>query len=137
MVIGEFRKLIKELLKSKKLKEWFRAYFNHGLINYIKGNPRLLPCEMGTNGFFVDPFGDVLVCNGMDKKEPLGNLKTQAWDEIWNGRRADEVRAMVKRCPKTCWMIGSAAPAILHHPLKPVLWVLGNKFKAVFDRRAR
>ncbi|MBF0571950.1 MAG: radical SAM protein [Candidatus Omnitrophica bacterium] len=127
VLIGEFRKLVKQLLKSKKPKEWFRAYFNYGLINYINGNLRLLPCEMGTNGFFVDPVGDVLVCNGMDKKEPLGNLNNQTWDEIWNGRRADEVRAMVRSCPKNCWMIGSVAPAIHAHPLKPIFWVLKNK----------
>jgi MoaA/NifB/PqqE/SkfB family radical SAM enzyme len=133
-VINEFRNLIKELLKSKKPKEWFRAYFNQGLINYIKENPRFLPCGMGTNGFFVDPAGDVLVCNGMDKKEPLGNLKTQSWDEIWNSKRAEEVRAMVKNCPKNCWMIGSAAPAMLSHPLKPILWVLRNKLRILFGK---
>lgn len=134
MVIGEFQKLIKQLLLSKKPKEWLRAYFNYGLINYIKGKERFLPCEMGKNGFFVDPYGDVLVCNGMDKKEPLGNIRQQSWDEIWNGRRADEVRRMVKTCKKNCWMIGSAAPAIIHHPLKPILWVLKNKIGLLLGR---
>ena len=128
-VIMDIRKLIVELLRSKKPKEWFRAYFNQGLINYIRGNPRLLPCEMGRNGFFLDPFGDILVCNGMDKKEALGNLNTQTWDEIWSSKRADEARAMVTHCPKNCWMIGSAAPAMYSHPLRPVLWVLRNKAK--------
>jgi MoaA/NifB/PqqE/SkfB family radical SAM enzyme len=128
-VIGEFKELIVDLLKSKKVKEWFRSYFNYGLINYIRGNRRFLPCEMGNNGFFVDPLGDILVCNGMDKKESLGNLKTKTWDEIWNSKRADEVRAMVKHCSKNCWMIGSAAPAMYSHPLRPVLWVLQNKAK--------
>lgn len=128
-VISEFEALIKELLKSNKVKEWFRAYFNYGLINYIKGNKRLLPCEMGSNGFFVDPFGDVLVCNGMDQKEPLGNLKIQSWQEIWDSKRAQEVRAMVKACKKNCWMIGSVAPAIHQHPIRPILWVLKNKIR--------
>ncbi len=91
-VIAEFEKLIKLLLKSKKIKEWFRAYFNAGLINYIKGNKRPLPCEMGTNGFFVDPWGDVLACNGMDKKHCMGNLNDKSWDEIWNSQRTQEVR---------------------------------------------
>lgn len=127
IVTGELKKLIRELLKSKKPKEWLRAYFNYGLINYIEGKPRLLPCEMGDKGFFMDPFGDVLVCNGMDQKEPLGNLKTQSWDDIWHSKRADEVRSMVKTCQKNCWMIGSAAPAIIHHPVKPLLWVVKNK----------
>ena len=128
-VCDEFRKLIKLLLQSKRPKDWFRAYFNYGLINYIKGNKRLLPCEMGKDGFFLDPYGDVLACNGMDKKESMGNLREQSWDEIWNSERAEAVRRIVKNCEKNCWMIGSASPAIWHHPIKPILWVLRNKLK--------
>jgi len=126
-VFAAFRALIAELLKSKKPKEWMRAYFNYGLINYIKGNKRLLPCEMGKDGFFVDPYGDVLACNGMNEKMPMGNLKTQSWDEIWNSEQAKKVRQAVKSCKKNCWMIGSVAPAIVHHPIKPVMWVLKKK----------
>ena len=133
-VIAEFEKLIAQLLKSTKVKSWFRAYFNYGLINYIQGNPRLLPCEMGQDGFFVDPWGDVLPCNGMDEKQPMGNLKEQTWDEIWNSDKAQKVRDAVKTCPKNCWMIGSAAPAIWHHPLKPMLWVLKNKVRMMMGR---
>jgi len=128
-VIAEFQKLINLLLRSKRPKDWFRAYFNYGLINYINGNKRFLPCEMGQDGFFLDPWGDILPCNGMDKQQSMGNLKKQSWNEIWNSRQAEEVRQIVKNCPKNCWMIGSAAPAIWHHPLKPILWVLKNKLK--------
>lgn len=128
-LIVEFERLIRLLLESNRIKGWFRAYFNYGLINYIRGNQRLLPCEMGEDGFFLDPWGDVLPCNGMDKKHSMGNLKEKTWDEIWNSERADEVRRMVKDCPKNCWMIGSVAPAIWHHPLKPAVWVLRNKVK--------
>jgi Fe-coproporphyrin III synthase len=131
MVAGEFRRLIARLLRSNKPKQWFRAYFNHGLINYIYGRPRFLPCEMGQDGFFLDPYGDVLACNGMERKMPMGNLKTQSWDEIWNGVKAHDVRNAVKNCKRNCWMIGSAAPAIWHHPVKPALWVLGNKIQAM------
>jgi len=133
-IIIELNKLIVALLRSKKAKEWFRAFFNYGLINFVRGKPRFLPCEMGRNGFFLDPVGDILVCNGMDKKEPLGNLKKQTWDEIWNSKRADEVRAIVKHCTKKCWMIGSAAPAMYSHPLIPVLWVVRNKAKVFLGK---
>jgi hypothetical protein len=126
-VCKEFEKLIELLLKSPRPKDWFRAYFNWGLINYIKGNKRFLPCEMGRDGFFLDPSGDILACNGMDEKLPMGNLVAETWDEIWTSSRAKEVRRRVKWCPKNCWMIGSAAPAIWHHPVKPVLWVLKRK----------
>ena len=126
-VCAEFSKLIKLLLQSKRPKDWFRAYFNYGLINYIYGNKRLLPCEMGQDGFFLDPWGDILACNGMDEKQSMGNLKDKSWDEIWNSERAKEIKGMVKSCTKSCWIIGSAAPAIWHHPVKPILWVLKNK----------
>lgn len=133
-VIGDLRKLITLLLGSKKIKEWFRAYFNYGLINFIEGNQRLLPCEMGQSGFFVDPYGDVLACNGMDEKISMGSLKEKTWDEIWHSRQAQVTRNAVRDCKKNCWMIGSAAPAMLHHPIKPILWVLKNKLKNVIAR---
>jgi MoaA/NifB/PqqE/SkfB family radical SAM enzyme len=126
---AELYRLINLLLKSKRPKEWFRAYFNYGLINYINGNRRLLPCSMARDGFFVDPWGDVLSCNGMDKKYVIGNLKEKTWDEIWNNKSVENARQKVKDCTRNCWMIGSAAPAIWRHPLRPVIWVLKNKLK--------
>lgn len=67
-VCGNFSKLIEWQLKEKHPKSWFRAYFNWGLINYVKGQPRLLPCEAGLVNFFVDPYGDVYPCNGLESK---------------------------------------------------------------------
>jgi MoaA/NifB/PqqE/SkfB family radical SAM enzyme len=134
LVCSQFEKLIKELLASKRPKDWFRAYFNGGLINYVRGNKRLLACDMGSNAFFMDPSGDILACNGMDRKQPMGNLKSQSWDEIWNSHRALEVRAMVKNCPKNCWMIGSVAPAMWQNLKVAAVWVVKNKLKLLFGR---
>ncbi len=131
-VAKAFEKLINKLLTSKSPKKWFRAYFNHGLINYIYGNRRLLPCDMGTNGFFVDPFGHVMPCNGSEERMSMGNLHEQSWEEIWNSERAAEVRNMVKNCSKNCWMIGSAAPAMKQRIWVPVLWVAKHKLKGKY-----
>ncbi len=128
-VANEFKKLIKLFLNSRRVKNWFRAYYNFGLINYLYGNKRLLPCEMGEDGFFLDPHGDILACNGMNTKYSMGNLKEKDWEQIWHGERASEVRKLAKNCGKNCWMIGSVAPAIWHHPLKPVKWLLKNKIR--------
>lgn len=62
---------------------------------------------MGHDSFFLDPTGEILLCNVME--ESMGNLKEKTFDEIWNGKRAEEVRVMVKNCKKNCWMIGSVA----------------------------
>ena len=127
-VAKSFEDLINRLLKSNSPKKWFRAYFNHGLINYIYGNPRYLPCNMGENGFFVDPFGHILPCNGSTERMTMGDLNKQSWDEIWNSKRANEVREMVKKCPKNCWMIGSVAPDLKDNFKIPFKWVLYHKF---------
>ncbi|GBE16752.1 pyrroloquinoline quinone biosynthesis protein PqqE [bacterium BMS3Abin15] len=134
MVCNEFSKLIKELLKSRSLKKWYRAYFNFGLMNYIYGGKRFLPCEMGTESCFIDPSGDVLACNGMDEKVPMGNIRENSFEEIWNSAEADNVRNIVKSCQKQCWMVGSAAPVMKKYLLKPTFWVLKNKIRVMLNK---
>ena len=135
MVAAQFEKLINELLKSSSPKKWFRAYFNHGLINYIYGQPRLLPCDMSFDTFFIDPYGDVMPCNGTAQKDVMGNLNTESWEELWNSPRADEVRSRVRKCGRQCWMIGSVSPAMHKYIWKPAAWVAFHKAKALFSRK--
>ena len=130
MVAKEFETLVNELLASKSPKKWFRAYFNHGLINYLYGQKRPLPCNMAFDTFFIDPYGDVMPCNGTKDKEVMGNLNEMPdWESLWNTPRADEVRAKVRCCSRQCWMIGSAAPAMQKYVWVPALWVLRHKLK--------
>ncbi|RHB40467.1 radical SAM protein [Enterocloster aldenensis] len=133
MVAKNFEKLINELLRSNSPKKWMRAYFNHGLINYIYGQKRYLPCDMSFDTFFIDPYGDVMPCNGTKDKEIMGNLNEQSWEELWNSQKADAVRKKVRCCNRNCWMIGSVSPAMRKYIWKPIFWVLGHKFKALFS----
>lgn len=130
-----FEELINALLHSGSPKKWFRAYFNHGLIQYIYGGKRLLPCHMGFDTFFIDPYGDVMPCNGTAQKCTMGNLNEQNWDEIWNGPQATEVRRKVCNCGRNCWMIGSASPAMHRHLWRPALWVAWHKCKSLFVKK--
>jgi MoaA/NifB/PqqE/SkfB family radical SAM enzyme len=127
MVARHFEDLINELLKSNSPKKWFRAYFNHGLVNYIYSRKRLLPCNMAFDTFFVDPYSDVMPCNGTEKKEIMGNLNTQLWDELWNSDQAESVRRNVRTCERNCWMIGSVSPAMRKYIWIPALWVVRHK----------
>ncbi len=126
-VAENFETLINELLKSKSPKKWFRAYFNHGLVNYIYGQPRLLPCDMSKDAFFIDPFCDVMPCNGTHEKMVMGNLRQQSWDELWTSEQAESVRAQICRCDRNCWMIGSASPAIHKYIWIPAWWIVKHK----------
>ena len=128
MVAQNLERLVNELLRSNSPKKWFRAYFNHGLINYIYGQKRLLPCDMSFDTFFIDPYGDVMPCNGTREKLVMGNLNSQSWDELWNSEQAECIRREVRNCSRNCWMIGSVSPAMHKYIWIPAWWVLKHKF---------
>ena len=136
MVAKSFEDLINELLKSNSPKKWFRAYFNHGLINYIYGQKRLLPCDMAFDTFFIDPYGDVMPCNGTKNKEVMGNLnEVDNWEELWTSDQAEKVRNIVRHCDRDCWMIGSVSPAMHKYIWKPMLWVIKHKFLNFYKKK--
>lgn len=134
-VIGDFYDLIDALLRTKNPKNWFRAFFNLGLINYIKGNKRFLPCEAGTENFFIEPDGEVYPCNGLEEKywkESMGNIRdVNTFEDLWFSDQAHRVRELVRDCPKNCWMIGTAGPVMKKYIRHPLQWVLKNKLKSM------
>ncbi|MGD9612441.1 MAG: radical SAM/SPASM domain-containing protein [Kiritimatiellia bacterium] len=131
--------LIVELLRSRRPKNWFRAYLNLGLMKKILGQPRLIPCTAGRDFAFVDPWGRVYACNVRPDLE-IGDLATQTWKEIVRGPRAAEARTRVARCTHNCWMVGSAKTA-MRNPyfaklprLRPLAWVIANKLRVARGR---
>ena len=56
--------------------------------------------------------------------------------EIWEGEQAEQVRQMVRRCPKNCWMVGTASP-VMHKYIKyPLKWALKNKLRSLQGKTA-
>jgi radical SAM protein with 4Fe4S-binding SPASM domain len=139
-VCRNFEKLINMQLKEKHPKSWFRAFFNMGLINYVEGNRRMLPCEAGSINFFVEPYGDVYPCNGLEDKywkESMGNIReTTDFEELWNSEQAQHVRDKVHSCPKNCWMMGTAAPVTKKYLVHPFKWVMKNKWRSMTGKPA-
>lgn len=137
-VIANFKLLIKELLKEKSPKSWYRAFFNLGLINYIKGGKRMLPCQAGEANFFIEPYGEVYPCNGLEDKiwkESMGNIYDyEKFEDLWFSTQAQRVRDLVKVCPKNCWMVGTAAPMMKKYIQHPTSWVVKNKIKSVLGK---
>jgi Fe-coproporphyrin III synthase len=138
-VCADFEELINRLLAERHPKAWFRALFNLGLINYIRGGKRLLPCEAGTENFFIDPFGEILPCNGMEPSvwyESMGNLHdVDDFGDIWNSTQSQAVRAKVRTCPKNCWMVGSASPVMKKYVRYILPWVVKNRLTVAMGGR--
>jgi MoaA/NifB/PqqE/SkfB family radical SAM enzyme len=116
---------------KKRVKDWFRAYLNLGLLHHIQGKQRPISCGAGTDTFFLDPYGKILACNG--SKEPLvmGDLTTAPFEEIWHSEQAENIRKEVAACKQACWMTGTAVPAMRRRPWEPIKWVVGNKLRVI------
>ena len=114
---------------KKRIKDWFRAYLNLGLLRHVQGKTRPIPCGAGTDTFFLDPWGNVLACNGSTEPLIMGDLKTRSFEEIWNSGQAAKIREQVTNCSQNCWMTGTAVPAMRRNPLQPLKWVLKNKMR--------
>jgi MoaA/NifB/PqqE/SkfB family radical SAM enzyme len=132
--------LITKMLESGRVKNWFRAYLNLGLIEKILGHPRLIPCVAGTEFAFIDPWSDVWACN-VRSDLPLGNLAKQSWESILASDTARQSIGKVAACQQNCWMVTTARTAMRSTLIPqapkagPLLWVLKNKIKASFGAK--
>jgi MoaA/NifB/PqqE/SkfB family radical SAM enzyme len=135
LVRSVMHEFMKRLLSSKRgpvrmrVKDWFRAYINMGILRYMEGKVRTIPCSAATDFFFVDPWGKILACNGSGEPWVMGDLNHQSFDEIWSSDQAEKVRRMVASCDRNCWMTGSAVPAMRNKIWLPIAWVIRNKLR--------
>jgi Fe-coproporphyrin III synthase len=126
--------VITEQLKSHKIKTWFRAYLDLGLMAKVLGNKRLLACKSGYECMFIDPWGEVYACN-VRPDLYMGSLENQSWSEILSSQRALDVLRKVNSCEQNCWMVGTAKTAMRNSRftnlprLKPLIWVVNNKLR--------
>ncbi len=140
-ITDTIRELVKQLLCSKRrdfkmrVKDWFRAYLNMGLMRFIEGKPRPLPCGAGTDSFFVDPWGRILACNGSAEPWVMGNLTTHDFNEIWLSEQATRIRETVRECERNCWMTGTSVPAMRKQFWRPLYWVMKNKIRLYLGKQ--
>ncbi|MGQ9846692.1 MAG: radical SAM/SPASM domain-containing protein [Bacteroidales bacterium] len=140
IVEEKMKQFVKILLSSKRkdlrlrIKDWFRAYINAGLLRYMKGKERAIPCYAGTESFFVDPWGRILACNGSEEPWFMGDLRAQEFEEIWFSEQANRVRNLVQNCQRNCWMTGSSVPAMRKNISEPLMWVLANKIRLMLKK---
>ena len=131
--------LIAEMLKSRSIKNWFRAYLNLGLVQKVLGRDRLIPCTAASDFVFVDPWGDVYACN-VRPDLLMGNIRSRQWEELWNGDLAQKIRGRVASCSQNCWMVTTARTAMRNPTIpslpkmSPLIWVFRNKLRLALGR---
>jgi MoaA/NifB/PqqE/SkfB family radical SAM enzyme len=121
---AEIRAIMKEELRSRRPADWARAYYMRGLIDYVRGRPRRLPCGAGTDHFYLDPYGNVYPCNISDRL--MGNIRDGSFEEL-RRRSWPTVEQAVRECEEQCWMVCTVAPPMRRRPVGPISWIAGAK----------
>jgi len=122
--VGEIAEIMRQWLRSRNWRDWGKAYYMRGLIDYVRGKPRRLPCGAGVDHFYLDPFGDVYPCNIGGVR--MGNIRDGSFEQLQRAS-ASEVVPAVANCEEQCWMVCTVSPPMKRRLLKPGAWVLGAK----------
>ncbi len=104
-----FNSLIKDQYGSLKPKDWLRAWFNQGLLDFLLTNKRKLKCGAGTDFFYLDAYGRVYACHL--KPWLMGDLNKNSFEQIYASAQAKKRRRMAQQC-QDCWLVCSVRPAI-------------------------
>jgi len=126
--VAEMRDIMLEDLRSARPRDWARAYFMRGLMDYVEGKPRRLRCHAGEDFFFLDPKGDVYPCNILNVR--MGNIREGTFSEL-QSRSRSRVRPAVETCGEQCWMVCTVGPPMRRRPVKPIMWIAGAKLLGV------
>lgn len=121
-----FRYVMTRELLSYHPKRWMRAYFQSGVLLFNEEGKRLLKCRAGHDFFYLAPEGLVYPC--LTIPSPMGNLKGNSFEEIWESEQANEVRREIDGCEK-CWMICTARTALKKNLHKALAWIAKEKIK--------
>ena len=65
----------------------------------------------------------------------MGNIRSANYfNEIWESEQAERVRSLVRKCPKNCWMVGTASPVMKKYIQHPLGWVIKNKLHSMLNK---
>lgn len=139
--VNREKEFIAALLQSKrrgikgKLKDYARAYFNNSILKRLSGENSNYrpPCGAGQDFFFIDPFGNILPCNGSKERWVLGNIKDNSFEYIMNSKYKHEIMKKVVACRENCCFIITERHDMLRQPWKPIYWIGKNKIKLAFN----
>ncbi len=122
---NDINKIMWDLLKSWRVKNWLRAHFLRGTYLRLIGQEEPLRCGGGSYFFFVQADGGVYSCSMCGRH--MGNLTSQPWRDIWCGPDAAQARKFVAGCTKACWMICTARCIYRRKALSIGAWLVAAK----------
>lgn len=129
LIESVLKDLISEHLKSKRIKDWGRAFFYDGMIRYLRCERLPVRCNAGIDTFFLDVYGNVLPCNAT--KEPLimGNLNDQDWNNIITSNASRNIIKICQNCKTPCWAMCNMKTVLRKKKWLIIKWVMDRGIK--------
>lgn len=90
---------------------------------------KAITCDVGSTNFAIDPYGDVRLCFNM---LPVGNIKENSPEEIWNNKKSQVCREMTKTCKMYCRMLNCNFKGNFANFNKSFIEKIFNKISKIF-----
>ena len=120
--------VIRRELSGPNPKHWLRAFYDYGLLKYLKEGKRLLPTGASKDSLFIDPSGKIYPSNLINLE--MGRLGEGLLRATWNGVKANVVREKIKKENiSESWIICTIRGEMKRHAIKVIFWILVNKLK--------
>ena len=132
--INVFKRHTIEGLRGKRrytrMLEAMRLVYYDLALRTLRERRQVIPCFAGISNAHLDPYGNLWPCCTLAGDASLGNLREAGYDfwNVWRSRKADEVRASIRRGECFCPLANQAYSNILLSPT----WLL--KTAAAFLR---
>ncbi|MDO8538461.1 MAG: radical SAM protein [archaeon] len=85
-------------------------YFFNNMTKQLDVEKRTYECFSGTQGFFMDPYGNIKSCYILE--QIFGNIKKQSFDELWFSENAKKARAFIAARKCNCWTECDTIPSL-------------------------
>lgn len=115
---------------ARDLTGFSHHYYMDNVRRQLQGARRTLPCYSGFSSYFLQPNGDVAMCNLVG--EPMGNLRETSFARLAAGPRAWELRDRLAGC--TCWSQCEVKNSAASAPLHVLKWLAKSPHKKAFLR---
>lgn len=111
--------IIYDQLKSYNIKKWLRAYFDYGLLHYLKNKKRLIPTDSGAFSAFIDSSGFIYPSNLINEK--IGNLNDTNLNNLHYKNNTQEH-----------FSICNTRGSMKKYFYKVIYWIIKEKIKLFF-----
>lgn len=111
--------IIRNQLRSWNIKKWLRAYFDYGLLYYLKNKTRLLPADSGNFSAFIDSCGNVYPSNLINEK--IGNIDTFNFE---NSKYTTNIQEHFSIC--------NTRGSMKKYFHRVIYWIIKEKIKLLF-----